>query len=118
MSLRDKYLRILSGIVPAGAGIAFLLGSTMPSAAAQHSADAGPWAANRAGISERLAAIREAVSDVQNTQSVATKPENGELHLAWGNWWHNWGWRPRGWGWPNWNNWRNWHPWHNWWRNW
>jgi hypothetical protein len=119
MSLRDKYLRILSGIAPAGAaGIALLLGSTMPNAATRHSASGEPFAADRAGVSERLAAIREAVSDVAAGDSRATRSQDGELHLAWGNWWRNWGGRPRGWGWPNWNNWRNWHPWNNWWRNW
>ena len=114
MSLRDKYLKILSGIAPAGAGVVLLLGSVLPSAAARHPAGAEPLAANRAGVSERLAAIREAVTDVAK----AVKPDDEELHLAWGNWWRNWGARPRGWGWPNWNNWRNWHPWRNWWRNW
>jgi hypothetical protein len=119
MSLRDRYLRILSGIGPTGAaGIALLLGSTMSGAATRHSASAEPSAAERAGISERLAAIREAVSDVTLGESETGKPKDGELHLAWGNWWRNWGWRPRGWGWPNWNNWRNWHPWNNWWHNW
>src|SRR5271167_3189132 len=107
MSLRDKYLKVLSGIAPAGAaGIALLLGSATPSAAARHSASAEPVAANRAGVSERLAAIREAVSDVAKRESLAATPEDGELQLAWGNWWRNWGMRPRGWGWPNWNNWR------------
>ena len=118
MSLRDKYLRILSGIAPAGvAGIALLLGSAMPSAAARDSSGAGSLAADRAGVSERLAAIREAVSDVAEGHGGAARAED-EYRLAWGNWWRTWGGRPRGWGWPNWNNWRNWHPWNNWWRNW
>ena len=119
MSLREKYLRILSGIAPAGAaGIALLLGSATPSAAARNLVNAEPLAADRAGVSERLTAIREAVSDVAKRDTEAAKPGDGELHLAWGNWWRNWGWRHRGWGWPNWNNWRNWNPWNNWWRNW
>ncbi len=119
MSLRDKYLRILSGIAPAGAaGIALLLGSTMPNATTRHTTSAEPLAGDRPGVSERLAAIREAVSDVAKGDGGAARSEDGELHLAWGNWWRNGGWRPRGWGWPNWNNWRNWHPWNNWWRNW
>ena len=119
MSLRDKYLRILSGIAPAGAaGIALLLGSAMPSAASKHSANAEPLYTDQGRVSERLAAIREAVSDVVKKDSGAARSNDGELQLAWGNWWRNGGWRPRGWGWPNWNNWRNWHPWNNWWRNW
>jgi len=66
-------------------------------------------------VSDRLAAIRDAVSTVAGQQ--ATKAGDDEMHLAWGNWWRNfrpWG----GWGWPNWNNWRNWNNWNNWWRNW
>jgi hypothetical protein len=120
MSLRQKYRRILSGIVPAGAaGISFLLGTTAPSAAAHHPAGLQPSAEGPAGISERLAAIREAVSDLAEAEGKATHPGDGDLHLAWGNWWNNWGWRPwGGWGWPNWNNWHNWNNWNNWWRNW
>jgi len=117
MSLRDKYLNILSGIVPAGAGVVLLLGSALPSAAARHPAGAEPSAANPAAVSERLAAIREAVSEFAEGDGGAARSED-ELHLAWGNWWRNWGWRPRGWGWPNWNNWRNWNNWPNSWRNW
>jgi len=120
MSLRQKYLKILSGIVPAGAaGVSLLLGATAPSAAVEHPANSEPSAAERAGVSERLAAIREALSDVAEADSAAAKSDHDNLRLAWGNWWHNWGWRPwGGWGWPNWNNWRNWNNWPNWWRNW
>ena len=120
MSLRQKYRRILSGIAPGGAaGVSFLLGSTMPSVAADHPAQLQPRAVDRTGVSERLAAIREAVSEVAGAAGEVTEPGDGDLHLAWGNWWNNWGWRPwGGWGWPNWNNWRNWNNWNNWWRNW
>ena len=56
MLLRDKYLSILSRIAPTGAaGIALLLGSTMPSNAARYSPSAEPLAGNRAGVGERLA---------------------------------------------------------------
>jgi hypothetical protein len=118
MSLRQKYLKILSGIVPAGAaGVALLLGSTAPNAA-EDPASFQPSAGDKAGVAERLAAIREAVSDVAEAESGAEKSD-GNLRLAWGNWWHNWGWNPGGgFGWPNWNNWRNWNNWNNWWRNW
>jgi hypothetical protein len=121
MSLRKKYRRILSAIVPAGAaGVSLLLGTTMPGSAADHPAGLQPSAAGQAGISERLAAIREAVSEAAEAQGEATHPSDRDLHLAWGNWWNNWGWgRPwRGWGWPNWNNWPNWPNWNNGWRNW
>ena len=88
MSLRDRYLRILSGIAPAGAGVVLLLGSVMPSAAAPR--DAKPWAADGTGVSERLAAIREAVTDVVNGDSRTARSEDREFQLAWGNWWRNW----------------------------
>jgi hypothetical protein len=39
MSLRNKYLKILFGIIPAGAaGVSVLLGSTPPSSASEHPA--------------------------------------------------------------------------------
>src|SRR5271165_2152342 len=123
MSLRQKYVKILSSIAPAGAvGVSLLLGSTAPSAANGHPSGAQPSAADAARTSERLAAIREAVSAVAGPEYGAANPTDGNLRLAWGNWWRNgprgWG-RPwGGWGWPNWNNWRNWNNWNNWWRNW
>jgi hypothetical protein len=66
-------------------------------------------AADRSTVAERLAAIRQAVSDVAGD---ADKLRPGEQQLAWGNWWRNGGWRNGGWG-----NWRN-GGWHNWWHNW
>jgi hypothetical protein len=118
MSLRQKYLKILSGIAPAGAvGVSLLLGSSTPGVASHVPAGSQPRAAQEGRISERLAAIRDAVSTVVGQE--ATKQGSGDLRLAWGNWWRNGGFRPwGGWGWPNWNNWRNWNNWNNWWRNW
>ena len=118
MSLRLKSLDILSGLVPAGAlGVSLLLGSAGPCGASEHPMNSLP--AETPGVSERLAAIREAVSEVAEAEGEATHPGDGDLHLAWGNWWNNWGWRPwEGGGWPNWNNWHNWNNWNNWWRNW
>jgi hypothetical protein len=114
MSLRQKYLSVLSQIMPAGAvGVSLLLGSATPGDAAQHPAASQPKAADPATVAERLAAIRQAVSDVA-ADTVNLRP--GEQQLAWGNWWRNGGWRNGGWG-----NWRNgWHNggWHNWWHNW
>ena len=117
MSLRQKYLKLLSEIMPAGAvGISLLLGSAGPGEAAGDPAEVNP-AAGRSTVSERLAAIRDAVSDVAGTASTS---RSGEAQLAWGNW-RNGGWRNGGWG--NWRNgWHNggWHNggWHNWWHNW
>jgi hypothetical protein len=114
MSLRQKYRKVLSLIVPAGAvGVSLLLGAAAPGDAAQHPADSHLSAGDRSTVAERLAAIRQAVSDVAG-DAVRLRP--GERQLAWGNWWRNGGWRNGGWG--NWRNggWRN--GWHNWWHNW
>jgi hypothetical protein len=123
MSTHEKYLKILSAIIPAGAfGASLLLGSTAPSAANDPSLALQPSASDQVRVSERLAAIREAVSAVAQPETGA-KPGEGNLQLAWGNFWNNFGWRGRrGWGanWGRpWNNWRN-GPvrWNNWWRNW
>lgn len=120
MSLRQKYLKILAGMVPAGAvGVSLLLGATAPSVASQGPEASQPRASDQERVSERLAAIRDAVSTVAGEQAAARGDNN--LRLAWGNWWRNggWGYRPwGGWGWPNWNNWHNWNNWNNWWRNW
>jgi hypothetical protein len=114
MSLRQRYLKILSQIMPAGAvGVSLLLGSAAPGDAAQRPAASQPKAADPSIVAERLAAIRQAFSDVAGG-AVRSRP--GEQLLAWGNWWRNGGWRNGGWG-----NWRNgWHNggWHNWWHNW
>ena len=114
MSLRQRYLKVLSQIMPAGAvGVSLLLGSAALGDAARHSAALQSKTADPATVAERLAAIRQAVSDVAE-DAVNTRP--GEQQLAWGNWWRNGGWRNGGWG-----NWRNgWHNggWHNWWHNW
>lgn len=121
MALRQKYVQILSGMLPAGAvGVSLLLGSTAPSAANEHPAVSQPSASDKGRVSERLAAIREAVSDVAEPGGTATKRDTRNRQLAWGNWWGGWGYRPWGgyYGWPNWNNWHNWNNWNNWWRNW
>jgi hypothetical protein len=120
MSLRQNYMLILSRLLPVGAvGVSVLLGSTASGAADQHAAAAQGSSADKDRVSERLAAIREAVSAVAEPGANAPDPADGNRRLAWGNW-NNWGWyRPwGGWGWPNWNNWRNWNNWHNWWNNW
>lgn len=114
MSLRQRYLKVLSQIMPAGAvGVSLLLSSAALGDTARHSAALQSKTADPATVAERLAAIRQAVSDVA-ADAVNSRP--GEQQLAWGNWWRNGGWRNGGWG-----NWRNgWHNggWHNWWHNW
>ena len=87
--------------------------SAAPGGAAQHPMDSQLPVADRSAVAERLAAIRQAVSDIAADGVIM---HAGEQQLAWGNWWRNGGWRNGGWG-----NWRNgWHNggWHNWWHNW
>jgi hypothetical protein len=118
--LRQKYVKILSGMLPAGAvGMSLLLGSTPPSVANEHPTASQP-SASKDRLSERLAAIREAVSAVAEPGGTAAKPDDRNHQLAWGNWWGGgWGgYYPYGYGWPNWNNWHNWNNWNNFWRNW
>jgi rSAM-associated Gly-rich repeat protein len=126
VSLRQKYVKILSGMLPAGAvGMSLLLGSTTASVANEHPTASQP-SASKDRLSERLAAIREAVSTVTEPDGAAAKPDHRDRRLAWGNWWGGgWGYRPwggygygYGYGWPNWNNWHNWNNWNNYWRNW
>ena len=130
MSVRQKYLKILSGLVPVGAaGISLLLGSSPPAAANQDPAALQPRAADAARVSERLAAIREAVSAVAPT-AAANQSNSQQAWWAWrngGGGWRNGGgaWRNGGGGWRNgggaWRNggggWRN-GGWQNFWRNW
>lgn len=113
MSLRQRYVAILAHLAPAGAvGLSAALGAVAPAAASEPPAGNPPAATNE-GVSERLAAVRDAVSAVDQVRADAAKAEG---RLAWGNW--GWGWG-RPWGYYNpWNNWHNWNNWNNWWRNW
>src|SRR5437763_14433155 len=94
--------------------MAVLLGSTVAAPAAQHPATAQNTGAQEQRVSERLAAIREAVSAVSGAET-ETSPSSGEQRLAWHKWGNGgrWGWvRPWanfnfGQTWNNWNNSRN-----------
>lgn len=109
MSLRLKYQTILTQLAPAGAvGVSLALGAAAPAAASTPTAGDQPPAAANEKVSERLAAIRDAVAELDMTKAAAAKTDG---RLAWGNWGF-------GWGFPNWNNWHNWPNWRNWWRNW
>ena len=80
MSLRLKYLDILSGMIPAGAlGLSLLLGSGAPCGANEHPMNSLPAATQ--GVSQRLAAIREAVSELG---APTMRSSEGEQQLAWG----------------------------------
>jgi rSAM-associated Gly-rich repeat protein len=102
LSSRQKYLKILSNLMPAGAaGVSLLvLGAAVPAAAGESPAGAQPSAIQQERVSERLAAIREAVSVAAEADVATAKPEQ---RLAWGNWGYGYGWRG-GWGFPNWGN--------------
>jgi rSAM-associated Gly-rich repeat protein len=119
---RQKYLKILSGLLPVGAvGISVALGAAAPAAADQGPSGLQSKTAGQDRVSERLAAIRDVVSDIVSPQASPT-----QKRLAW------WAWRNGGGGWRNgggaWRNggggWRNggggWHNggWRNFWRNW
>ena len=130
MSLPQKYLKVVSELVAPGAvGVALLLGSAAPAAASQDSAGQQPARVQDERVSERLAAIREAVSAVSGPET-QTEKRTGDQRLAWHNGWGNgfglglgfgrpWGNFNFGQPWNNWNNWRNgWNNWHNGWGNW
>ena len=112
LSLRVKYQTILTQLAPAGAvGVSLALGAAAPAAASTPANGDQSSATAKENVSERLAAVRDAVTELDMTKADAAKADG---RLAWG----NWGWRGGGWGWPNWNNWHNWPNWNNFWRNW
>ena len=125
------YRKILSVLLPAGTlGMTILLGSAAAQAARQAPAIEPATVTPPAGTAERLAAIRDAVSDLAGVADRLTSPD-GAQQLAWGNWgngagvgigigglgigvgvpaWNNWnnGWKNWGNNWKNgWNNWGN-----------
>src|SRR5271156_3205985 len=109
LSLRLKYQTILTQLAPAGAvGVSLALGGAAPVAASEPPTGAQPSVVDKEKVSERLPALREAVTALDKAKVDAVKAEG---RLAWG----NWGWGGGGYGWPNWHNWRNWGNWfHNW----
>ena len=130
MSTGHDYRKILSALIPAGAlSLSLLLGSTGAQAAREAPDD--PQAKSPPPpVAARLAAIRDAVSDIAGPDDSAAAPAEGVQLLAWHNWanfgiglpfWNNWrnGWNNWGNNWRNgWNNWGNgWHNWGNGWRN-
>src|ERR1700683_1813845 len=102
LSLRQKYQTILSQLAPVGAvGVSLALGAAAPAAASRPLGRPHPPVLDKQGFSERLAAVRDAVSAVDQMKADATKAEG---RLAWGNWGF-------GWGWSDWHKWRNWGDW-------
>ncbi len=113
MSLRQRYLSVLTQLAPAGAvGVSLALGAASPAAASEPPTGAQPSATDKEKVSERLAAVRDAMTALSESKIDAAKADG---RLAWGNWGYGFG---GGYGWPNWNNWHNWPNWGNWFRNW
>jgi len=114
--LRQKYQTILTQLAPAGAvGVSLALGAAAPAAASEPPTGGQSPATVREGVSDRLAAVRDAISAVDQLRVDAAKAEG---RLAWGNWGWGGGW---GWGFPNFRNWGNgWGNggWGNWFHNW
>src|SRR5215471_3562586 len=83
---RQNYRKILSVLLPAGAlGMSILLGSTGAQAGREIPLDPQADTASPR-VAERLAAIRDAVSDVTIPGAQAAPAANGGERLAWHNW--------------------------------
>jgi len=136
MSTQNRVSKALAALLPGGAlSASILLALTSPSVAEARSsqaADSPPLTS----VSERLLAIRSAVSDMEASSqaSGSAEFEPGNSGRVEPTWWGNGGWGRwrRGWGnggfgWPNWHNWHNWGNggnggwnnggWHNYWHN-
>ena len=117
MSTQNRISKALVALLPGGAlGASILLALTSPSVSGARSSQAAdpPVSAN---VSERLLAIRSAVSRMESSSesSGSAEFEPGDSGRAEPTWWGNggWGrwrlgWRNGGFGWPNWHNWHNW----------
>jgi len=127
MSLRQKYLKVLAELVPAGAAsISLLLGSSALGAA---NSEPPQKSDSEANIAERLAVIRSAVSEIVasdsahaprvqlakalNSGSSSPPPQSAKPPTTTSPTRRNYGWPPNPW-----NNWHNWNNWGNWFRNW
>ena len=139
MSTQNRISKALTALVPGGAlGASILLALTAPTVTegrSSQSADPPPLT----NISERLEAIRSAVTNLETSaqSSGSAEFERGNSGSAEPTWWGNggWGrwrlgWGNGGFGWPNWHNWHNWGNgggwgnggppnggWHNYWHN-
>jgi hypothetical protein len=112
LSLRLKYQTILSKLAPAGAvGVSLALGAAAPAVASEPPTAAPPSVVEKEKVSERLAAVRDAVTELAG---LSTDVGKNAGRLAW--WNGGWG-GGYGYGYP-WNNWHNWRNWGNWFRNW
>src|SRR5215470_121773 len=112
VSAAERYRKIVSVLLPASAlGMSILLGASGAEAASTPADGAGP--ATPAQVALRLAAIRDAVSDVMLLEGDPAAAADGSSQVAWLNGWGNGNWN------NNWNNWNNnWNNWKNGWHNW
>ena len=139
MSTENRISKALAALLPGGTlGASILLALSAPGLTEARSVQ-GADAPTPTSVSERLLAIRAAVSGMQGSSasSGSAEPEPADAgHLEptwWGNGgWGRWrlGWGNGGFGWPNWHNWHNWGNggwgnggwnnggWHNYWHNW
>jgi rSAM-associated Gly-rich repeat protein len=130
MPARRRDMKSLAWLLPTGAlGVSVALASAAAQASPADGSRLNDTAKpGKAPVSERLQAIRDAVSTLTAPDSGLTTGEAKDSNIIqawWGNWhpWGNWGWHP-GWGngWHNggWGNWHNapWGNWHNYWHNW
>jgi rSAM-associated Gly-rich repeat protein len=144
MANRNRILKTLSVVLPAGAfGASVLLALAASEASAASNTDQQAPTSSQQSISTRLQTIRAGVSDMSGSASFDPQGDAAAAPAWWGNggwgrwragWgnggfgWGNGGWRNGGWfngGWHNggWGNvgWGNggWHNgWHNYWHNW
>ena len=78
MSAIERYRRILSVLLPAGAlGMSILLGSTGAEAAREAPTGAQPPDGAPGRIAERLSAVRDAVSEITGIEDKAAAPLEG-----------------------------------------
>ena len=97
MSAAERYRKVLSVLLPAGAlGMTIMLGSAGAEAAREVPAGTAATPLPGIGVAERLSALRDAVSEIGRAAS--SLPDEGD-RLAWGNW--------ANFGKPGWNNWNN-----------
>jgi hypothetical protein len=100
LSLRQKYLKTVTALMPAGAlGVSLALGAATPAAASEEPQGAQ---LDKGTVSERLAAVRDAVTAL----GVEQVPTVKDRQLAFLNF-RNGGWGYGPWGWNNWHNWGN-----------
>jgi rSAM-associated Gly-rich repeat protein len=118
MSTQNRISKALTALLPGGAlGASILLALTSPSVTAAKSSQAAD-PSPPANVSERLLAIRSAVSRMESSSqsSGSAELEPGDSERAQPAWWGNGGFGRWGFGWRNggigWHNWGN-GGWHN-----